>query len=56
MLLRYSIVYWRYDQIFIRHQRFLRITTEGYFYIGRTDRILLIEEAGKQLLEQLQST
>ena len=35
---------------------FYAITTEGYFYIGRTDRILLIEEAGKQLLEQLQST
>ena len=29
---------------------FYVISTEGYFYIDRTDRIPLIEEAGKQLL------
>ena len=29
---------------------FQAIITEGYFYVDRTDRIRLIEEAGKQLL------
>ncbi len=29
---------------------FYDISTEGYLYIDRTDRIPLIEEAGKQLL------
>ena len=29
---------------------FAAIIHEGYFYVDRTDRIPLIEEAGKQLL------